>query len=206
LTEPISITGVVLAGGRARRMGGADKGLLLLGGKSMIKYVLSELEPQVDQLLINANRHLQEYAAFGYPVVEDKIGDFAGPLAGLAAAMVQCSTTHILCVPCDGPRLPRQLAQRLRARLQEEHAEICVAHNGQRMQPVYALVSCRLSSSLESYLARGEHKIDRWYAEHRLAVEDFSDQAEAFANVNTDAELRLLESELQANPRSRGDC
>lgn len=190
------MTGVILAGGRATRMGGIDKGLVMLRGAPMVEYILKILRPQVGALLINANRNPEQYARYGHPVVGDMIGDYFGPLAGMASALKAAGTTYLLTVPCDSPLLPADLAQRLAAVLVRERAEISVAHDGERPQPVFALLRRDLLPSLLAYLQAGERKIDLWYAKHRLVYADFSDAPETFVNVNTPDERAALESKL----------
>ncbi len=188
-----TITGVVLAGGKARRMGGQDKGLTPFAGRPMVEWVIDSLAPQVGALVINANRNREAYAAYGHPVIADEIEGFQGPLAGFASTMAAVSTPWILTLPCDGPYPAPDLAERLCAALAEQEAEIAVATDGNRMQPVYALIPVALAASLRDYLAAGERKIDRWYARHRVALVDLSDHPEAFANVNTLEDSRTLE-------------
>ncbi len=196
------ITGVVLAGGKGRRMGGCDKGLLSLNGKQMIEHVLQLLAPQVDELLINANRNQEQYAQFGYPVVCDDMDNYQGPLAGIAAALRHCTSEYILTVPCDSPLLPTQLAERLYQQAQQTGATITCAHDGIRLQPVFALIHASLLPNLLDYLRSGERKIDRWYQRHSFASVDFSDTLEAFSNINTDQERSKLESLLAATKSS----
>lgn len=200
------ITGVVLAGGRARRMGGMDKGLVPLAGRLMVEYVIARLRPQVATLLINANRSLDAYGQLGYPVIPDSNGDFLGPLAGICAALRAASTTFILTAPCDAPLLPESLGQRLATAFVDHNAEIAVAHDGNRPQPVFALISTALADSLERSLHQGGRKIDRWYESHRLATVDFSDVAECFVNVNDpeqrDQVERALTPEAKTGARS----
>jgi molybdenum cofactor guanylyltransferase len=194
-------TGVILAGGRATRMGGRDKGLLQLAGKPMVEWVMAALKPQVADIIINANRNLDAYAAYGYRVVSDKLHGFCGPLAGIASSMESASTPYIVTTPCDSPLVPLDLAHRLYQALHVNRAEISVAHNGERLQPVFALLTCTLSSSLLSYLEAGERKIDTWYSRHKLAIVDFSDSVDAFININTPAEIQAVESRLlQVHP------
>lgn len=180
-----SLCGVVLAGGRARRMGGQDKGLMPLGTRPMVEYVLQNLRPQVGTLVINANRNKARYGKYGYPVIGDTVGDYNGPLAGMASALEWTDRPYLLTVPCDSPFLPDDLGARLLDTLRARHAELAVAHDGDRLQPVFALLDVALLPSLQHYLARGERKIDRWYGEHRFATADFSDRQEMFLNVNT---------------------
>ncbi|MCW8948885.1 MAG: molybdenum cofactor guanylyltransferase [Sedimenticola sp.] len=179
------ITAVILAGGMARRMGGEDKGLIDLDGRPLIAHVLERIQPQVDQVVINANRNLEQYARFGHPVISDTLSDFQGPLAGFLAVMQQVDTDFIVTLPCDGPCLPDNLIERLRKAQQAADADIAVAHDGNRMQPVYALIATRLQPSLEAFLQAGERKIDWWYAKHNTVTVDFSDAPDTFLNINT---------------------
>ncbi len=191
-----NVTGVILAGGKARRMGGQDKGLIDILGQSMIEYVLNVLKPQVKEILINANRSIDAYEKYGYPVISDQLEDYQGPLAGIAAAMQASKTKYICTCPCDGPLIARDLVTRLYSAIEnanpespdespDTEIEIAVAHDGQRLQPVYALINCILHKSLLNYLNSGERKIDRWYAQHTFKAVDFSDKQDCFININT---------------------
>ncbi len=179
------VTGVVLAGGKGRRMGGQDKGLVRLDGCPLIEYVLDALRPQVGGLMINVNRNHDIYRVYGERLVDDTLSDFQGPLAGFAASMEVAETPWILTVPCDVPLLPSDLLARLASALERQQAELAVAHDGERWQTVHALLPVSLYPSLARYLGSGERKIDRWYAKHRMARADFSDCPEAFDNINT---------------------
>jgi molybdenum cofactor guanylyltransferase len=191
---PRPLIGTILAGGRARRMGGADKGLLELGGRPLIEWVIEALLPQVDRLVINANRNAERYAAYGFPVIADAMPDYQGPLAGLAAAMDHAAGAgSILTVPCDSPVVPPDIVARLSAALARGDAELAVAHDGERLQPVHALVPVTLRGSLAAFLAAGERKVDLWYARHRVAVADFSDCRDCFANLNRPRDLDELQ-------------
>lgn len=189
LHNPKNITGAILAGGQARRMGGADKGLMALQGKPLITYVIDILTPQVGSLIINANRNLDLYGAFGYPVIPDTAPDQAGPLAGIASALLAAKTDYVLVVPCDSPYLPHDLAARLATALTQAHAEVAVAHDGTRMQPVVALLQRDLAEDILQSIHRGHNKTERWMTSHRLAVADFSDQPQAFKNINTPEDM-----------------
>jgi molybdenum cofactor guanylyltransferase len=191
------VTGVVLAGGRAQRMGGQDKGLLSLAGVTMVEHVLNALKPQVGRILINANRHHDLYAAYGYPVVPDNLEGFCGPLAGMASAMQAASTTYIVTAPCDSPFVPPDLVRRLYESLAVKQAEISTAHDGERLHPVFALLDCSLLPSLLDYLHGGGRKIETWYNQHRLAIADFSGCKDVFFNINTPEEIRDVESRLR---------
>ncbi len=188
------ITGVVLAGGRARRMGGRDKGLVEIDGTPMVVFTVNALKAQTAAVIINANRNIDCYRALcDCRVVPDSVGDFAGPLAGMAAAMEAVNSSYILTAPCDSPLVARDLGQRLFEALKREDAELAVAHDGERMQPVFALVHTDLLESMLSYLRSGESKIDTWYAGHRTALADFSDETSMFLNVNTPEDRSELE-------------
>ncbi len=200
-SAPLSaLTGLILAGGRAERMGGRDKGLLLLHGQPLVSYAIHQLRPQVGELLISANRHLAEYQTFGWPVVSDSIGEFYGPLAGMLAALEVAAKPYILSVPCDSPLLPADYARRMYTALLDTSAEISVAWDGRRLQPVFALLKMELRDSLRDYLAAGERKIDRWFAQHRLAQADFADTPAMFRNINTPQELVAMEREMSIDP------
>lgn len=195
---PASITGVILAGGRGRRMGGNDKGLVEFAGRPLIEYVIEVLSPQVGMLMINANRNQDTYAAYGYPVIRDELDDYQGPLAGFYSAMQAAATDYILTVPCDGPLLSSELVPRLTRALSNNGAEIAVAHDGKRMQPVYALLPTRLRNNLKEFLESGDRKIDRWYAWHTIALADCADMPDMFRNINTPAERDQLQRETIA--------
>ncbi len=192
------ITAVILAGGKARRMDGEDKGLVELHGRPLLDYIIPGLRPQAGHLIINANRNLERYGAFGYPVIADMMGDFFGPLAGMATGMQAAVTPLILAVPCDSPFVPAALCDTLRDAMEKMDAEISVAHDGIRMQPVYALLRCELLPSLLTYLDEGGRKIDTWYAQHRLALADFSASPDMFLNMNTPADRLVIEKKLAA--------
>jgi molybdopterin-guanine dinucleotide biosynthesis protein A len=181
------ITGLLLAGGQGRRMGGIDKGLQPLRGKPMAQWALERLAPQVDEVLINCNQNLDAYARFGHRLVPDEIGGFAGPLAGLHAGLKAASTTLVVTVPCDSPFLPADLVSRLKSRLGEN--DLAVAKTGDQAHPVFSLVRRQVAPNLESFLRSGGRKIDAWYAALRTVEVSFDDEADAFRNINTMEEL-----------------
>jgi len=189
------ITAVILAGGMGRRMGGQDKGQLILNGRPLIEYVLEAIEPQVKTILINANRHQAEYARYGYSVIPDVLQGYQGPLAGFASGMRAATTPYIVTLPCDGPFSAPDLVARLTAALQNMHADIAVAHDGERLQPVYALLPTILQSNLEDFLASGERKIDRWYTQHNIAFADFADTTQTFQNINTPQDQQRIQQQ-----------
>jgi len=191
--QPTEITVVILAGGRGRRMGGKDKGLVKFNGSPLIEHVLSAVSTQAGQLIINANRNLEEYRHYGFPVVSDTMADYQGPLAGFASSMAAANTDFIVTIPCDSPLPPADLVQRLVDALQDEDAELAVAHDGNRLQPVFALIKVSLLPSLQEFLRRGDRKIDLWYAQHKMAKADFSDIPETFLNINTPGDQQQLQ-------------
>ncbi|MCK5717471.1 MAG: molybdenum cofactor guanylyltransferase [Thiomargarita sp.] len=184
-----NITGVILAGGRASRMGGQDKGLLLLHNKYMVEYVIAALRPQVATLLISANRHQTEYARLGKcPVVSDTFGHYEGPLAGMATALAKADTEFVLFVPCDAPLLSPLLADRLLLSILTEGTHVSVADDGKHIQPVFSLFKRTLLVDLLAYLEQGERSIHRFLTKQNVARTDFSDQCDTFFNVNTPKE------------------
>ena len=195
------ITGVVLAGGRGMRMGGLEKGLQLFEGVPLAQHALQRLQPQVGQTLLNANRHLDQYRAFGAPVWPDETADYAGPLAGFITALRHCDTSYLVTVPCDAPLFPADLVQGLAHALVSEGCEIAMAsapeegNDGRivpRPQPVFCLLRVDLLASLERYVAEGGRKAGTWAAQHKTAIVTFDAPAE-FANINTLAELKALQ-------------
>jgi len=198
--ERAKITGVVLAGGRGRRMGGVDKGLMEYRGRALVAYALDALKQVAGTVLINANRNLEAYAGFDVPVITDQTDSFDGPLAGLLSAMRATHTEYVLTVPCDSPWVNGELLGRLWLKLQNEAAEICVAHDGERMQSVCLIAQRNLAGDLEAYLASGQRKVETWLNLHKLVLADFSDHPEWFANINTAAELAKWEADFTDKP------
>jgi molybdopterin-guanine dinucleotide biosynthesis protein A len=177
-------------------MGGTDKGFLLLDHRTLTAHVIERLRPQVGTLFINANRHLSRYAAFGYPVIRDVVGGFAGPLAGLHAGLTEARTPWVVTAPCDSPLLPRDLVARLYAAAQQHDAPLAVARTGDRLHPVFALAHRRMLPSLTAFLHAGEHKVALWFARVGGIEVPFDDQPEAFRNINTQDELNALRRRL----------
>lgn len=187
------ITGILLAGGQGRRMGGVDKGLVPLSGKPMAQWALERLAPQVDELLVNANQNAEAYATFGHRVVPDAVGGFAGPLAGLHAGLSAARHPLAVTVPCDSPFLPEDLVARLQTALEENRADLAVAKTGAQAHPVFALVRRAVLPHLEAFLNSGGRKIDAWYASLKVVEVSFDDQPQAFSNINTRDELAGFE-------------
>ncbi len=200
------ITGIVLAGGRGSRMGGVDKGLQLYNGTALAKHAIEQLQPQVGHLLINANRNLDIYQAWGSPVsadvLMDGITDFAGPLAGFLIGLQHCKTPYLMTVPCDTPRFPSDLVRRLADALSQQDADIAMVSSPDeegvlRHQPVFCLMKRELVASLKAFTDAGGRKIGAWAAQHKLARVNFnevSDDPKAFYNANTLEDLQQLSS------------
>ncbi|MDP4302559.1 molybdenum cofactor guanylyltransferase MobA [Leptothrix discophora] len=196
----LHITGLVLAGGQGRRMGGLDKGLQTRDGRPLARHAAERLAPQVGALAVNANRHLDAYAAWGWPVWPDELPEgvppHPGPLAGWLTGLRRCTTPWLLTVPCDTPAFPLDLAERLAAALQADDAELAVAatpdpaaaDDALYHQPVFCLARRELAGPLAQALAGGERRVMRWAASRRLAIVRFDDVA-AFDNLNTLADL-----------------
>jgi molybdopterin-guanine dinucleotide biosynthesis protein A len=182
-------------------MGGADKGLQNFRGMPMAMFTLLRLAPQVGEMMINANRNLAAYESFGVPVWPDGLADYAGPLAGFLTGLEKCETPYLVTVPCDTPLFPQDLVARLAEALERDDAEIAMAaareEDGQvRAQPVFSLLRHDLMESLVRFTHGGGRKIDAWTAQHRTVLVPFDrpgDDADAFANANTLAELHRLE-------------
>ncbi len=191
------ITGLILAGGRAQRMGGIDKGLIPFLGKPLIESAITRLKHQVGLILINANRNITKYAIHGHPVIMDETPDFSGPLAGFSAGLKACNTPYMLTTPCDSPLLPKDLGSRLTAEMVRGDFELVYASSKEAdgkiwAQPVFCLMRTNLNKSLETFLQKGDLKIDRWFKELKSSTVVFDD-TQAFANVNTPEELKALE-------------
>ncbi len=190
------ISAIILSGGRATRMNGVDKGLVLLQNKPLIQHVIERLIPQADEILINANRELAQYQAMGYPVLQDEVEDFLGPLAGFSLGLQHGKHDYVLTVPCDSPLLPVDLAQRLMAALVENNAEIAVATSEDSTHPVFCLCKKTVLPSLTAYLQQGERRVSTWQKSQQYIEVDFSDCNEAFTNLNTFEDLAALEQKL----------
>ncbi len=187
------ITGLILAGGRGSRMGSVDKGLQFFKSKPMVAHVLTRIQPQVDEILINANRSIAEYAAFGHRVIPDAIDGFAGPLAGLHIGMTHAAHPLVATVPCDSPFLPLDLIARLSAAMQKSNADLAVAKTFDQPHPVFCLVKTSLAPHLQAFLESGQRKIDKWTATLKIVEVQFDDEEAAFSNINTIDELKSLE-------------
>jgi molybdopterin-guanine dinucleotide biosynthesis protein A len=197
------ITGLILAGGRGSRMGGADKGLQNFRGVPLALHTMLRLAPQVGEVMVNANRNLAAYESFGVPVWPDVLSDYAGPLAGFLTGLERCETAYMVTVPCDTPLFPQDMVARLAEALERENADIAMAaareEDGQmRAQPVFSFMRHELMESLVQFTHGGGRKIDAWTGQHKTVLVPFDrpgDEASAFFNANTLAELHKLEQQ-----------
>ena len=185
LMPPPEITGVILAGGLARRMNGQDKGLVTYQDKPLIEHVLQDFMPQIDHCMISANRNIARYQGYGHPVYRDEMGDYAGPLAGIATALRHCETKWLACVPCDAYSLPSNLVQQLLQTAHSSQAKICIANDGQRWQPLYALIHTATLTPLEHYLDTGKRSVMQWVKSQNAAIADCSNEHQHFKNINS---------------------
>jgi molybdenum cofactor guanylyltransferase len=195
-----NISALILAGGRGSRMGHVDKGLQVFRGKPMVAHVIQRLAPQVDEIIVNANRNIADYAAFGHRVIADAIDGFAGPLAGLHVGLTRATHPLVVTAPCDSPFLPLDLVARLHDALVAREADLAVAKTFDQPHPVFCLVKRDREAHLRAFLETGQRKIDKWYETLNVVEVGFDDEEAAFANINTRDELGAWE---EAAPGSK---
>ncbi len=194
MNNPTKTTGVILAGGLARRMNQLDKGLVCYQGHPLVSYAIAALTPLVQELIINANRHHAQYQQFGLRVVTDQTDNFDGPLAGILTAMIQTDADVLLILPCDAPLIQTEHLQKLLNARASLDADVAVASEGERLHSVFLAIHSRLQTSLENYLSSGQRKVETWLALQNTVSVDFSDTPEIFTNINTLTDLSLLEA------------
>lgn len=187
----INMSAVILAGGKGSRFNGIDKGLMQLKDKALIGHLINRIQPQVPNIIISANRNLEKYRQFGFPVYQDDIDDYAGPLAGILKALEKCNTEWLMTVPADCPFIPDDLAERLAKK--SKGNKVVMVHDGKRLQPTFSLLHHSQITSLEQFLQRGERKTRVWMQQQPHDVVDFSDKVNAFININTEEELFYAE-------------
>jgi len=193
MNSQTKVAGVILAGGRASRMNNQDKGLVNFKGRPMVSYAIAALAPIVDCLLINANRNIDQYRQFGCPVISDRTDSFDGPLAGILTAMDHADADVLVVIPCDSPLIKTEHLQKLLLIRSETNADVAVAFDGVKLHPVFLAIRTALQANLQEYLADGQRKVAVWLDRQDLVKVDFSDEPEIFCNVNTMAELSMLE-------------
>ncbi|WP_018140392.1 molybdenum cofactor guanylyltransferase MobA [Thioalkalivibrio sp. ALJ7] len=188
-TPLASVTAVILAGGQGRRMGGCNKGWVDYRGRPLIAHAIERLQPQAEQLVISTNTDIDRYRALGFPALTDSHPDYRGPMAGIAATFAACPGQTLLCAPVDAPELPLDLGQRLHHALEASPAPAAIAHDGERLQPLFALLRPTLAERMQDDLAQGSLAVGRWFRDIGALTVDFSDQPQAFANINTPDDL-----------------
>jgi len=190
-----NVTGIILAGGRGRRMQNKDKGWIHYQNKPFIEHVLEKLKPQVTDIVISANRNLDNYKKLGYPIIPDRNKNHEGPLAGILATLSVIRTDFALIVPVDAPSLPSNLLKTLLSSLKPENGpmKLILAHDGQRLQPLFGVYDKRLAPDIEHYLASGNRKLTEWCLAQRPVVVDMSLYADQLCNINTPGNLSALE-------------
>lgn len=189
------VTACILAGGQGQRMGGLDKGLIALEGRPLVEHVLSRIQPHVDHVIISANRSLDAYARYGFPVFQDVRPGFVGPLAGVEVALLRSDTGLVLTLPCDVPHLPEDVLANMQSYLTEHALDVVVAatpaEQGHDLHPVIALYQRSVLPSLQAYLEAGQRKVRDWQRQQAYGVCVFND-AKAFRNIN---DMQTLESD-----------
>lgn len=193
MNSQTKVAGVILAGGRARRMDNRDKGLVDFKGRPMVSYAIAALAPVVDSVFISANRNIDQYRQFGWPVISDQTDSFDGPLAGVLSAMMHADADVLLVMPCDSPLIKTEHLRKLLLIRAESNADVAVAFDGIRLHPVFLAIKTALQASLQEYLADGQRKVAVWLAQQNLVQVDFSDEPEIFKNINSMDELSMLE-------------
>ncbi len=193
------VSGLILAGGRGQRMQGRDKGWVRLANKPMIEWIIDRLQPQVDELIINANRTINRYKQLNYPVIEDEAKGFHGPLAGILSGLKACKNELLVYVPCDTPFFPDDLVASMLEKQQAASAEIVSISDGERTHPVFALIKTSLQQSLQEYLESGQRKIDCWYQQHDYQLLEYPGGQNFFENINTQEQLLAAEHRIQNN-------
>ncbi|WP_411727149.1 molybdenum cofactor guanylyltransferase MobA [Methyloglobulus sp.] len=197
MDKQTKVTGVILAGGLARRMNNRDKGLISFKGQPMVSYAIAAMNTVTNQTIINANRNIEEYQAFGLQVVSDQTDSFDGPLAGVLTAMMFAETDVLLVMPCDSPLVKAHHLQKLLSTRAAVDADVAVAFDGERLHPVFLAIKATLKSSLQDYLLSGQRKIDLWLEQQKMAKADFSAEPDIFININSMAELSDLEAQRE---------
>ncbi|MFK5895179.1 MAG: molybdenum cofactor guanylyltransferase MobA [Pseudomonadota bacterium] len=188
------VSGLILSGGRSSRMGNHDKGLVLLNGKAMIEHVNDILISQVDDVIISANQNIESYQYLNHQILSDEYDDFRGPLAGIYEGLKAIDKdSFLMVVPCDGPLFPADLCKRMLAHITETDSKLATVFDGKYRQPTYSLIHQSLKNNLQQFLATGERKLGQWLSENQTQLVDFSDQPEAFININSEADLMDLQ-------------
>jgi molybdenum cofactor guanylyltransferase len=188
----VELTGIILCGGRGQRMGGQDKGLLTLHNKTLVQHAIEKLQPHAHTILISANRHLDRYQQFGFPVIPDTSPEFLGPVAGIAATLAQCTTPWAMVVPCDAPNWPSDLPARLYHKAIDEQRSAATVWDGARIQPGFSLVPASAHAAAQQALVEKQLRLATFIQQLNPAHLDCSNQAHLFANINTPDDYQNL--------------
>lgn len=199
MNHQTKVTGVILAGGLARRMNNQDKGLINYKCRPMVSYAIAALTAVADQSFINANRNREQYQKFGLPVIADQTDSFDGPLAGVLTAMIHTDADVLIVMPCDSPLIKAEHLQKLLSTRAEHDADVAVAFDGERLHPVFLAIKTSLKTSLQDYLASGQRRIDCWLEQQKMVKADFSNEPEIFININTLTQLSELEAKGESS-------
>jgi molybdenum cofactor guanylyltransferase len=205
MNSQTKVTGVILAGGLARRMHNRDKGLIDFKGRPLVSYAIDAMAVVTDRLIINANRNIERYRQFGFPVVADQTGSFDGPLAGVLTAMIYAETGIVLVMPCDSPLFEAKHLQKLLSARAESDADVAVAFDGERLHPVFFAAKTALKTALQNYLDSGQRKLEYWLQQQLMVKADFSSEPKLFINLNTMAELEALEKNAKPGTHRQTD-
>ena len=183
------VTTIILAGGKSERMHGKDKGLMMINNQHIIQYLYNLSKVYSNDVYINANRNIDEYMRMGFEVWQDIIPGYQGPLAGMYTSLKNSNTKFIMTLPCDGPLINDIYFKRMLRDTDKNKIKLRSAHNGERLQPVYSLISRDLTASLKIFLDSGQRKIDKWFELCELEKIDFSDNKNLFININKESDL-----------------
>ncbi|HFE37817.1 MAG TPA: molybdenum cofactor guanylyltransferase [Gammaproteobacteria bacterium] len=187
------VTAIVLAGGLGRRVNYKNKGLLKFAGQPLITHVLEKLKTQTPHILINANHDLSDYQTTGYPVIQDQFPGNQGPLAGILSSEPLVNTQLVLTLPCDVPLLPQNLLMKMLASYEKKSpGQLCVAHDGHRLQNLFLLFETRQLKKLRLFFEKGNRRVADWIHSQPYSVVDFSDEAANFVNINSEKALITL--------------
>ncbi len=186
---------LILAGGRGSRMQGKDKGLVELAGKPCIEHVLARLGTQTP-ILISANRNLEQYRRYGFPVIVDSLPEFPGPLAGFVSALDMIGSRYLLTVPVDAPFLCPHYAQRMKSAIEHAGTTAAVAEYNGRMEPVFSILRHDTGGSIRDYLQAGGRSVSNWLTAAGARRVDFADCPEQFINLNEPADLQRAERHM----------
>lgn len=180
----MQVSCIILAGGEGKRLGSVDKGLVKYKSTPLIEHVLSSIKPQVDEIIISANRNIDTYEKYGYKVISDNSDDYRGPLAGIVASLPYCKNEWVLIVPCDMPFLPGNIVEKLS---DETEKCISIAESNKKMQLVF-LMHIKLQASIQQSLDNNQLRLMQWVKSLQPAIISFTED-DVFKNFNSREDL-----------------